>query len=77
MLTTALTNTQQKSYVSPPDSGDLTGSTYLPLDPAQPSFNQWPLLTAVEVHNGKARAFVALGSAITLGVLSTVDANAR
>lgn len=77
VLTTAVTNTQQKSYVSPPDSGDLTGSTYLPLDPAQPSFTQWPLLTAVEVHNGNARAFVALGSSITLGVLSTVDANAR
>lgn len=76
-LTTAVTNTQQQNYVSPPDSGDLAGSVSLPLDPAQPSFTQWPLLTAVEVHNANAKAFVTLGSSIALGVLSTVDANAR
>lgn len=76
-LTTAVINTVQRSYISPPGSGDLGGSIQLPLDPDQPSFQQWPLLTSVEVHNGNAKAFVALGSSITLGVLSTVDANAR
>lgn len=68
----------QTTYVSPPNSGDVTGATTLPLDSAQPVLNQWSLIGGVEVQQAVGtRAFVALGSSITDGYLSTQDTNHR
>lgn len=67
----------QHTYVSPAGSGDVAAAEALPLDPDHPSITQWPLLSGVEVRVPGARTFVALGSSITDGFLSTVDANHR
>ncbi len=69
--------TQQTNYVSAPGSGDLTAGIALPVDPAVPTFGQWPLLTGVEVRSAGASTFVAFGSSITSGVGSTLNANHR
>ena len=65
----------QTSYVSAPDSGDLTGSDTLP---TSTPIGSWPLLTGVQVKAAKrAGAIVVLGDSITDGVGSSVDANRR
>jgi lysophospholipase L1-like esterase len=65
----------QTSYVSAPDSGDLTDAgTLLPSTP----IGTWPLLTGVQVKaSRRAEAIVVLGDSITDGAGSTVDANRR
>ena len=65
----------QTSYVSAPDSGDLTDAgTLLPSSP----IGSWPLLTGVQVKaSRRAGSIVVLGDSITDGVGSTVDANRR
>ena len=65
----------QTSYVSAPDSGDLTDAgTLLPSTP----IGTWPLLTGVQVKASKrAEAIVVLGDSITDGAGSTADANRR
>jgi lysophospholipase L1-like esterase len=65
----------QTSYVSAPDSGDLTDAgTLLPANP----IGSWPLLTGVHVKaSRRAAAIVVLGDSITDGVGSTVDASRR
>ena len=65
----------QTSYVSAPDSGDLTDAgTLLPSNP----IGSWPLLTGVQVKaSSRAEAIVVLGDSITDGAGSTVDANRR
>jgi lysophospholipase L1-like esterase len=65
----------QTSYVSAPDSGDLTGAaTLLPSGP----IGSWPLLTGVQVKaSRRAEAVVVLGDSITDGAGSTVNANRR
>ena len=65
----------QTSYVSAPDSGDLTGAdtllTSIPI-------GSWPLLTGVQVKaSRRAGAIVVLGDSITDGAGSSVDANRR
>jgi lysophospholipase L1-like esterase len=65
----------QTSYLSPPDSGDLTGADTL-LTPT--SIGRWPFLTGVHVTASKrAGAIVILGDSITDGAGSTPDANRR
>ena len=65
----------QTSYVSAPDSGDLTGAATLP---TSLPIGSWPLLTGVHVKASKrAGAIVVLGDSITDGVGSSVDANRR
>ena len=65
----------QTSYVSGPDSGDLTeAGTLLPSNP----IGSWPLLTGVQVTASRqAEAIVVLGDSITDGLGSTADANRR
>ena len=65
----------QTSYVSAPDSGDLTDAdTLLPSNP----IGSWPLLTGVQVKaSRRAGAIVVLGDSITDGAGSTDDANQR
>ena len=59
----------QTSYVSAPDSGDLTAADTL-LTPI--AIGSWPLLTAVHVKASKrADAIVILGDSITEGMGST------
>ncbi len=76
-VTTVHPRAMQATYVSPAGSGDVTAEAALPLDPVQPSIDQWSLLSGVEVKAAGARTFVALGSSITDGLLSTPDANRR
>ena len=65
----------QTSYVSAPDSGDLTGAATLP---TSLPIGSWPLLTGVHVKaSERADAIVVLGDSITDGVGSSVDANRR
>jgi len=64
----------QTSYVSPPDSGDLTAADTLPTPTA---ISSWPLLTGVQVNAKRAGAIVVLGDSITDGVGSTPDTNRR
>ena len=65
----------QTSYVSAPDSGDLTAADTL-LTPI--AIGSWPLLTAVHVKASKrADAIVILGDSITEGMGSTADTNRR
>jgi len=65
----------QTSYLSPPDSGDLTG-THTLLAPT--SIGSWPFLTGVHVTAAKrAGAIVILGDSITDGAGSTRDTNRR
>ena len=68
---------QQANYVAAPGSGDTTAAEALPLDTAAPTFQQWPLLTDVEVLTPNAGTFVAFGSSITTGIGSTADENRR
>jgi lysophospholipase L1-like esterase len=65
----------QTSYVSAPDSGDLTDAgTLLPSSP----IGSWPLLTGVQVNaSRRGEAIVVLGDSITDGAGSTIDANRR
>ena len=58
-------------------SGDTTGFATLSPDTVDPTITQWPLLTRVDVHSPGSRVFVAFGSSITLGYLTTPNANAR
>ena len=77
-VATAVPTSKQTNYVAPMASGDNTGALTLPADPPpNPTITQWPLLTRVDVHDAGSRVFVALGSSITLGYLTTQDANAR
>ncbi len=76
-VTTGVPNSMQTSYVAPAGSGDTTGAAALPLDPVDPTITQWPLLTGVDVNAGGERSFVAFGSSVTLGYLTTLNANAR
>ncbi len=76
-VTTAVVTSKQTNYVAPAASGDNTGAVTLPLDPTAPTITQWPILTRVDVRDAGAQVFVALGSSITLGYLTTQDANAR
>ena len=76
-VSTDVPNSLQTNYVAPSGSGDNTGAQTLPLDPVDPTITQWPLLTRVDVRAVGSRVCVALGSSITLAVLSTPNANAR
>jgi lysophospholipase L1-like esterase len=65
----------QTSYVSAPDSGDLTGAAVLL---TSTPIGSWPLLTGVQVKAPRrAGAIVVLGDSITDGAGSSVDANRR
>ena len=76
-VTTGSPNSLQTNYVAPANGGDLTGVPSLPLDAANPTITQWPLLTAVEVRDPGAHSLVVEGSSISLGFLTTVNANVR
>ncbi len=76
-LDTVHTYAIQDNYVSPVGSGDMTATAVLPLDATTPSIQVWSLLSGVEVRARNTGTFVALGSSVTDGYLSTVDANHR
>ncbi|MFE6778981.1 GDSL-type esterase/lipase family protein [Streptomyces sp. NPDC057702] len=64
----------QRSYLSPADSGDHTGDRVGPAFTA--SLTTWPYLTGVDVAGGPG-SVVALGDSITDGERSTPGANRR
>ena len=76
-VTTGVPNSLQTNYVAPAGSGDTTGAATLPLDPADPTITQWPILIGVDINAGGERSFVALGSSVTLGYLTTPNGNDR
>ena len=76
-ITSGHSGGREDTYVTPVNTGDVTSAVSIPLDATDPAIEQWPVLTGVEVRARGARTFVAVGSSITNGTLSTLNANHR